>query len=536
MYEFSSSSGLFIIERKENNKPSAHYFFKSLALPLIMILLLNISFSCKAQKKDEAYIRQPAVAGSFYPSNPEQLKEQLKKYLTEGEKERKKDINPNEIAAIIAPHAGYVFSGEVAASGFSYLNPDKKYTTIFLIGTSHQVYIKGASIFKKGEFKTPLGNIEIDSTITGKLIKECSYIEDLPGAQNKEHSLEVQLPFLQYRLKNKFKIVPIIIGAQSENICKKIALALEPYFTEDNLFVISSDFSHYPSYEDALKIDKATGESILLNSPEAFISALGKNDLLDVNGLSTSCCSWSAVLTLLHITKDKPEIKVNHIKYSNSGASVIGDKSRVVGYHSFIFTRKKETKMSESFSLSKDDKITLLKTARNTLENKLKYKAYYPEDEFKYSDALKSSCGAFVTLKIKGNLRGCIGRFITKEPLYKTVIEMAIAAATQDTRFNPVSYSELKEINIEISVLTPLKRIESDEEFEIGKHGIYIIKDGQGGTFLPQVAKETGWTKEEFLGHCARDKAGIGWFGWKDAELYTYEALVFGEEDVLSEE
>lgn len=519
MYEFYSSSQ-----------------YKPKVLPLIMILLLNISFSCKAQKKDDAYIRQPAVAGSFYPSNPEQLKEQLKSFFNEGEKERKKDINPNEIAAVIAPHAGYIYSGGVAASGFSYLNPDKKFSTVFLIGTSHQVYIKGASIFKKGEFKTPLGNIEIDSTITKKLIKECSYIEDLPGAQTKEHSLEVQLPFLQYRLKNKFKIVPIIIGAQSETICRKIAQALEPYFTEDNLFVISSDFSHYPSYEDALKIDKATGESILLNSPEAFIGALGKNDLLDVNGLSTSCCSWSSVLTLLHITKNKPEIKVSHIKYSNSGASEYGDKTRVVGYHSFIFTQKKETKMSESFSLSKDDKITLLKIARNTLENKLKSKTYYVVDDLKLSEDLKSTCGAFVTLTKGGQLRGCIGRFITKNPLYKTVMEMAIAAATQDTRFNPVSFNELNDINIEISVLTPLKRIKSDDEFEIGKHGIYMIKGGQGGTFLPQVAKETGWTKEEFLGHCARDKAGIGWYGWKDAELYTYEALVFGEEDVLSEE
>jgi hypothetical protein len=139
--------------------------------------------------------------------------------------------------------------------------------------------------------------------------------------------------------------------------------------------------------------------------------------------------------------------------------------------------------------------------------------------------------GAFVTLKKDGDLRGCIGRFEAVEPLYKVVSQMAIAASTQDSRFPEVRPDEFDEIDIEISVLTPLRKINSIDEFQMGKHGIYMKKGYSTGTFLPQVAQETGWTKEEFLGHCARDKAHIGWDGWKDAELYVYEAYVFGEKE-----
>ena len=143
--------------------------------------------------------------------------------------------------------------------------------------------------------------------------------------------------------------------------------------------------------------------------------------------------------------------------------------------------------------------------------------------------ALTTHCGAFVTLYKHSSLRGCIGSFETTAPLYSVVRDMAVASATQDFRFTPVHSSEVRDLRIEISVLTPKRRIASIDEFHLGKHGIYIKKGNRSGTFLPQVAKETGWTKEEFFGHCARDKAGIGWDDWREAELYVYEALVFGE-------
>ena len=171
----------------------------------------------------------------------------------------------------------------------------------------------------------------------------------------------------------------------------------------------------------------------------------------------------------------------------------------------------------------------MLKIARQTIANKLVDADEAPCDTSELTETLKLHCGAFVTLTKNGQLRGCIGHFGSDEPLYKTVESMAEAAAFEDPRFRPLRISELDEIEVEISVLTPMKRIHDVSEFTLGKQGIYMRKGFQAGTFLPQVADETHWTKEEFLGHCARDKAGIGWDGWKEAELYTYEALVFKE-------
>jgi hypothetical protein len=189
-----------------------------------------------------------------------------------------------------------------------------------------------------------------------------------------------------------------------------------------------------------------------------------------------------------------------------------------------------EKKGRSEFKLSDKDKKDLLAIARNTVEYYVKNHAKPEEDKKNLSSILKTNCGAFVTLKMHGSLRGCIGRFDASEPLYKVVQDMAIASSTQDYRFSPVESNEIPELEIEISVLTPMRRISSINEIELGKHGIYIRKGYRSGTFLPQVAAETGWTREEFLGHCAQDKAGIGWNGWKDAELFVYEALVFGEE------
>jgi len=182
-----------------------------------------------------------------------------------------------------------------------------------------------------------------------------------------------------------------------------------------------------------------------------------------------------------------------------------------------------------NFDLTEADKKKLLDLARKTIEHYLETNKLLDINLSDYSENLKQHCGAFVSLHKHNQLRGCIGRFMADEPLLKVVQEMAIAAATQDYRFPKVKSSELKDIEIEISVLSPLKKIEDISEIVLGKHGIYIKKGFSSGTFLPQVATETGWSLEEFLGHCSRDKAGIGWDGWKNAEIYIYTAEVFSE-------
>ena len=185
--------------------------------------------------------------------------------------------------------------------------------------------------------------------------------------------------------------------------------------------------------------------------------------------------------------------------------------------------------MAEYFSFCKSDQILLLQIARSSIEYYLTFNKKPDKNFNKITDYIKTESGVFVTLTKNGNLRGCIGNLTGEAPLYKNVQDMAIASATNDYRFDKVELSEMKEIKIEISVLSPLKKLSDINEIVLGRHGILIKKGMQTGTFLPQVAVHTGWCLEEFLGHCARDKVKIGWFGWKNAELFTYEAFVFNE-------
>ncbi len=137
--------------------------------------------------------------------------------------------------------------------------------------------------------------------------------------------------------------------------------------------------------------------------------------------------------------------------------------------------------------------------------------------------------GVFVSLYNKKELRACLGQMTSDLPLYKTLEQTTASAASRDYRFKPIKRKELNQIKIELSLLSPLTKIDGPDEIELGKHGIYIEKDGRSGTFLPQVSEKYDWTVEEFLGHCAESKTGIGWNGWKTANLFVYETLVFKE-------
>ncbi|MFA6483101.1 MAG: AmmeMemoRadiSam system protein A, partial [Bacteroidales bacterium] len=358
------------------------------------------------------------------------------------------------------------------------------------------------------------------------LISRSDAFLDYPEAHASEHSIEVQLPFLQTLLKNPFKIVPIILGTQSPSVCKEIAEALKPYFTVDNLFIVSADFSHYPSYSDAIRVDGLTAESFCLNSPAEFLRTLKDNEKLRIPELATSMCAWPSGLTLLYLTSENRTLIFNKIDYKNSGdIKPYGDKNSVVGYHAISVSEPK----IPQFELFESDKTELIRIARSTLESYVTNRTIPPLNSAGYGDNLMVRAGAFVTLKISGSLRGCIGSFDPDDPLYKVVQQMAIASCSRDSRFSPVRDDELGSIRIEISVLTPMRKIQNISEIKLGTHGIYIKKGIYGGTFLPQVATETGWSVEDFLGHCARDKAGIGWTGWKDADLYIYEAIIFDE-------
>jgi len=490
-----------------------------------MLLLLSIHFWGNGQSnsgKETSDDRKPCVAGRFYPSNPSELKNELADFFAKA-----KPKTEGNVLAIVTPHAGYVYSGQVAASAFNQIDANKKYERIFIIGSSHRAHFEGASIYNIGNYTSPLGTAKVDVQLAKKLIAENRVFTFNKDADLYEHSLEVQLPFLQYKMKTDFKIVPIILGTQSKTTIAKISEALKPYFSDKNLFIISSDFSHYPSYKNAVAVDKATADAIVLNSPEAFLDALEKNDEKQIPNLQTSICGWTSMLTILNITQDLPGIKIIPVEYKNSGDVSIGDKSQVVGYWAMAITQNSGSE--NGFNLSDEDKKTLLRITRHTIDKYINQGIVPEIDASEFSETLKTPAGAFVTLHENGDLRGCIGTFTPTKPLYLVVQEMAISASTKDYRFSKVTSSEIKKIDIEISVLTPMVKINSISEIKLGKHGIYIKKGMNGGTFLPQVATETGWSLDEFLGHCSRDKAGIGWYGWKDADIFIYEALVFEE-------
>jgi AmmeMemoRadiSam system protein B/AmmeMemoRadiSam system protein A len=482
---------------------------------------MNHTFVMSSDKKSDDKIRPMAVAGSFYPAQKQELQDELFQYFKSASTIYVPD---SKLAAIIVPHAGYIFSGQVAATAFAQISPNAHYDHIFLLGPAHKAFVDGASINSGFDFyQTPLGKVPVDTKLCQLLINKYSFFNCTPNAHKQEHCIEVQLPFLQSRLKETPPIVPIIIGTESTDTLRDISKALQPYFNEHNLFVISSDFSHYPNYNDAIKADSSTGSAIEKGSPTEFIRALAQNRNANIKNLVTSACGQAGIYILLSMLENN-DFNIKHLDYKNSGDSPYGNHNEVVGYHSFAIYRP-ETK----FILSSNDRKTLLSLARQAIEKRLSGNEQAKIDTTTISTVLKEHCGAFVTLRRSNKLRGCIGRFGEKEPLFQVVIEMAVAAAFEDRRFSPLEAAELPETNIEISVLTPLKRIYSPNEFQLGKQGIYILKGNCGGTYLPQVAEETGWTKEQFLEHCAQEKAGLKPNEWRTAQLYTYEAIVFHE-------
>ena len=479
---------------------------------IAIIMMIN---TCNGQQS-EPVVRPATQANRFYTGDARELSEEVDSFLA---LHRGATIY-HHVAAVIVPHAGYYFSGRVAASAYMSVPADQPYKRIFLLGPSHHEWLDGASVNTEADYyATPLGNVKVDRETARSISDADSVFSYQPKAHDREHCLEVQLPFLQRRLGDVPPIVPIIISTNDFNKLKRIAHVLKPYFTEENLFVISSDFSHYPSYEDACEVDALTGKAIETGSVEAFIAALEQNARSGKRNLATSACGELAIATLMLMMDGSYEVK--HLMYQNSGDADNHDHSRVVGYHSFAIVRKSDA----GFALSDDEKRLLKEIALTSIKDSLAGKEISHSSPI--TTHLSAKCGAFVSLHKHGRLRGCIGHFGEDIPLHEIVAEMARAAAFEDPRFMPVTADELADIDIEISVLTPMRRIESLDEFELHRHGIYIRKGYRSGTFLPQVADEVNWTKEEFVSHCAQDKAGIGWDGWKDAELYVYEAIVF---------
>lgn len=477
-----------------------------------------------SMSKPHQNVRSPAVAGSFYPAREKELASQVDNSLAEASTQE----SVGAILGLMVPHAGYDYSGMVAGAGFKQLE-NQNIDTVILIGNSHYAYFEGAAVYPEGYFKTPLGEVEIDSGLAQKIISENEKIKADTNVHSQEHSLEVELPFLQRVLKN-FKLVPILMGSGDFTDVEILAGAIAKNIKDKNVIIVaSSDMSHYPPYQSANYADKKTYEAILTGQVEKLETAITQLENEKIPGAQTFLCGKDAVEVLIQVMQDLGASDIRLLKYANSGDPPAGgqvvtlDNSQVVGYGAIGFYAQ-----GRGSELNLEEQQRLLEIVKLTTE------AYIKTGNLpKFSEnaaALNQKLGAFVTLKKQGQLRGCIGSFSSSSlPLWLTVQQMAVAAATGDPRFAPVTEDELPQLDYEISVLSPLQKINDWHEIELGKHGVEIKKGANSGVFLPQVASETGWDLDTFMGQLCSQKAGLPWNCWqdKDTEIYVFTAQVF---------
>jgi MEMO1 family protein len=468
-------------------------------------------------------IRRPVIAGSWYPGDPEILVREIRQYL----KNVSEEPVDGAVIALISPHAGYVYSGQVAAYGYRLIE-GKTFDSVIVIGPSHRSYFEGVSLFNTGGYETPLGVIPVDEVLAERILAGSRLISANFGVHTKEHSLEIQLPFLQVVL-GKFKFVPVIMGDQDRRTCEALAEAIVRAVAGRSVLIVgSSDLSHFYEYERAVRLDSAVLDSIRKMDSRGFLDLIG-------NGKGEACGAGPAAVVMMAAARlGAGAAKV--LKYANSG-DVTGDRDRVVGYASVAIYRKKMGKTfrtkegaSVGLGLKKEEKACLLNIARASIQSRLEG-GKIPEPSVEFG-TLKENRGAFVSLKKRGRLRGCIGCIEARRPLYRTIEEMANAAAFNDPRFPPLRKEEIENLNIEISVLTPLKRINDVKEIEIGKHGLYIVKGFHSGLLLPQVATEYKWDRETFLEETCH-KAGLSSDAWKDEDtgIFIFSADVFGSDE-----
>lgn len=465
-------------------------------------------------------IRKPAVAGTFYPADARILSQQVKEFLS-----RAKKVNiSGEVIGLISPHAGYMYSGQVAAYAFKLLE-GKKFDVVIVVAPSHRAFFRGASVYDRGSYETPLGLVPVDQELCKQLKEQSSLIQSSAQGHTQEHSLEVQLPFLQETIGN-FNLVPMVLGEQSYQTCAEVARALRNVLQNKKVLLIAStDLSHFHSYERAVKLD-----NVILDDLRAFDPQKLAQDLETGKG---EACGGGPVITVLLATKEMGANRVQVLKYMNSG-DVTGDRTSVVGYAAAVIYRSNENPKKESsrpqagisLGLTAEEKNTLRQIAWAAIKAKLRGEKI--ERPAVISNALQERCGAFVSLHTHGQLRGCIGQIHAHQPLYQVVEGMALAAGFEDPRFPPLAPQELGDLDLEISVLTPLEKIKDIQEIEVGKHGLYIKKGFHSGLLLPQVAVEHNWDRITFLEETCR-KAGLPRNAWKekDAEIYIFSAEIF---------
>lgn len=471
----------------------------------------------------EERIRESVIAGTWYPARPEALRSEISRYIGQA----KPGPVPGELVGLVVPHAGYVYSGGVAAHAYKLLE-ERQFDRVMILAPSHRAYFKGASVYTLGGYRTPLGVVPLDQPLVDALLEHPSLVRFVPEADAEEHSLEIQLPFLQALLRD-FRLTPVIMAEQSLEFCEQLAHVIADACRGQRiLLVASSDLSHYHPYAEAKRLDQVVSECIDRFDPRGLHGHLQRGDC--------EACGAGPMMTVMLASRLIGANKAKVLHYANSG-DVSGDKRGVVGYLAAAFYRAAESvrtpgveggrsKAGVSLGLSDAEKQTLREIAMEAIRSRCRGEPL-PESPM-ITGKLGEPHGVFVSLHKGTELRGCIGMIEGREPLIETVKSMAVQAAFSDPRFCAVSPEELDDLNVEISVLTPLERVEDPETIEVGTHGLYIRKGYASGLLLPQVAVEHGWDRTQFLEWTCK-KAGLPANAWRkpETEIYRFSADVF---------
>jgi len=470
-------------------------------------------------------VRPSVCAGRWYPADAASLSAEIDGLLAGAAPVPLAD----QLLALIVPHAGYRFSAPVAAAAYRTL-PGRTYRRVIILAFSHRYAgtYRGVDVPRElVAYETPLGRVPIDRDVCNALLRK-SVFSSNQRIDRDEHSLELQLPFLQKTLGG-FRLVPLLVGGAegtSSRDFTEAAAALLPWVDEHTLLVASSDFTHYgPNYgyvpftgDVRRSLEDLADEAaapLLRCDYDGFIDHLRKTG-------DTICGRWPICLMLRLLAMRGGAVGIR-TAFDTSG-NILGDWSNSVTYQSFVFTRRPRR-------LSDVERTEALRLARDAITAYLNGRQPPAHDDDRLPPALRADGACFVTLQNRGELRGCIGNMVALGPLHEAIIENAISAC-QDYRFlqNPVTSRELNELHIEISYLTPMQRVSRIDEIVIGRHGLLVALGDRRGVLLPQVAYERGWLREEFLAQTCR-KAGLPPDAWKQpaCEIYSFEAEVFGE-------
>lgn len=479
-------------------------------------------------------IRSPDVAGQFYPGEASVLRAAIHALL-----ETARPPRAARVSALVVPHAGYVFSGQICADGYNQVR-GQAVDAVALLGTNHTTRgLCRIALYPGAGFQTPLGTCRTDRDLAASLLNanpDC-VLDGTP--HRREHSLEVQVPFLQVVFPG-VPFLPLVVGDLSDGQLRRFGESMAFLATSRRLLVVaSSDLSHYPRAEDAESVDKATLEAVASLDIARVRDTLRKQMRRRIPDLHTCACGEMPILAAMAAARALGAVRGEIVSYAHSGDAAVGERSRVVGYGAVAFTADplattaflspEEAPAPGEAGLGEADKKALLRHARETLERYYSIRMAPLARDFPAH--LMEPRGVFVTLKKKGRLRGCLGHMAEDTPLATLVGTMALQSALEDPRFEPVTAGEVPSLEIEISVLTPARPVSGPADIVVGRDGVILRKGGRSAVFLPQVAPEQGWGREEMLDHLCL-KAGLPAGAWKTgASLSTFQAIVFQESD-----